>query len=106
MEIWHFRKLFDMRLKSKLPTFISNFLSNRAFNSIYSTYSNIQEQEMGAPQGSILSVILFSIKVNSLAKVLNDNFLGKNMIIIKGQVQLCLNQIENFVMVNGFKLSS
>jgi hypothetical protein len=95
-----------MGLKSKLPTFISNFLSNRAFNSVYSTYSNIQEQEMG----SILSVTVFSIKVNSLAKVVNDNFLicfrGKNMNIIKGQVQLCLNQIENFVMVNGFKLSS
>jgi hypothetical protein len=99
-----------MGLKSKLPTFISNFLSNRAFNSVYSTYSNIQEQEMGAPQESILSVTVFSIKVNSLAKVVNDNFLicfrGKNMNIIKGQVQLCLNQIENFVMVNGFKLSS
>jgi len=25
--------VFDMRLKGKLPTFISNFLSNRAFNS-------------------------------------------------------------------------
>ena len=65
---------------------------------------------MGVPQGSILSVTLFSINVNSLANVLNDNFLicfrGKNMNIIKGQVQLCLNQIEHFVMVNGFKLSS
>jgi hypothetical protein len=59
---------------------------------------------MGAYQGSILSVTLFSIKINSLAKVLNDNFLicfrVKNMNIIKGQLQLCLNQIENFVMVN------
>ena len=65
---------------------------------------------MGAPHRSILSVTLFSIKINSLSKVLNDNFLicfrGKNMNIIKGQVQLCLNEIENFVMVNGFKLSS
>jgi hypothetical protein len=65
---------------------------------------------MGAPQRSILSVTLFSIKINSLAKVLNDNFLicfrGKNINIIKGQVQLCLNDIENLAMVNGFKLSS
>jgi hypothetical protein len=65
---------------------------------------------MGAPQGSILSVTLFSINVNSLAKVLNDNFLicfrCKNMNIIKGQVQVCLNLIEHFVMVSGFKLSS
>jgi hypothetical protein len=65
---------------------------------------------MGAPQRSILSVTLFSIKINSLAKVLNDNFLicfrGKNINIIKGQLQLCLKYIKNFVMVNGFKLSS
>jgi len=65
---------------------------------------------MGAPQGSILSVTLFSIMINSLAKVLNDNFVicfrGKNMNIIKGQLQLCLNKIENLEMVNGFKFSS
>jgi hypothetical protein len=40
---------------------------------VNSTYSDIQEQEMGVPQGSILSVTLFSIKINSLAKILNDN---------------------------------
>jgi hypothetical protein len=31
---------------------------------------------MGVPQGSILSITLFSIKINSLAKVLNDNIEG------------------------------
>jgi hypothetical protein len=50
---------------------------------------------MGSLQGSILSVTLFSIKINSLANVLNDSFLicfrVKNMNIIKGQLQLCLN---------------
>jgi hypothetical protein len=49
-----------MRLKGKLPNFISNFLSDREFNvRVNSTYSDIQEQEMGVPQGSILSVTLF-----------------------------------------------
>jgi hypothetical protein len=43
---------------------------------VNSTYSDIQEQEMGVPQGSILSVTLFSIKINSLAKNLNDNIEG------------------------------
>jgi hypothetical protein len=38
---------------------------------VNSTYSDIQEQEMGVPQGSILSVTLFSIQINSLAKDLN-----------------------------------
>jgi hypothetical protein len=57
-----------MRLKGRLPTFIANSLSGRDFNvSVNSTYSEIQEQEMGVPQGSIISVTLFSIKVNILA---------------------------------------
>ena len=53
------KDLFDMRLKGKLFTFISNFLSDREFNvRVNSTYSDIQEQEMGGTQGSILSVTL------------------------------------------------
>jgi len=64
------KDLFDIGLKGKLPTFISNFLSERYFKvRVNSTYSNICEQEMGVSQGSILSVTLFSIKINSLAKV-------------------------------------
>jgi hypothetical protein len=78
----------------------------------------MQEQEMGVPQGCILSVTLFSIKINSLAKVLNDNiegslyvddflicYRGKNMNIIERQLQLCLNKIETWAMENGFKFS-
>ena len=81
-----------------------------------STYSDIQEQEMGVPQGSILSVTLFSIKINSLAKVLNDNiegslyvddflicYRGKHMNTIERQLQLCLNKIVKWAMENGFK---
>jgi hypothetical protein len=65
------------------------------------TYSDIQEQEMGVPQGSILSVTLFSIKINSFAKILNDNiegslyvddflicYRGKNMNNIERQLHL------------------
>ena len=74
---------------------------------------------MGVSQGSILSVTLLSININSLGKVLNDNikvylfvddflvcYWGKNMKIIEGQLQLCLNKIEHCVMMNGFKFSS
>ena len=71
------KDLFDMGLKGKLFIFISNFLSDREFNvRVNSTYSDIQEQEIGVPQGSILSVTLLGIQINSLAKVLNDNIEG------------------------------
>jgi hypothetical protein len=106
------KDLFDMRLKGKLFTFISNFLSDREFNvRVNSTYSDIQEQEIGVPQGSILSVTLLGIQINSLAKVLNDNiegslyvddflicYRGKNINIIERQLQLCLNKIEQWAM--------
>ena len=61
---------------------------------------------MGVPQGAILSVTLFSIKINSLAKVLNDHTDGSlfvddfsiscrscNMATVERQLQLCLNKI-------------
>ena len=52
MEIWHFKRPL-MGLEGKLPNFISNFLSDREFIvRVNSTYSDIQEQEMGVPQGS------------------------------------------------------
>ena len=86
---------------------------------VNSTYSEIQEQEMGVPQGSILSVTLFSIKINSLAKDLNDNiegslyvddflicYRGTNMNNIERQLQICLNKIEKWAMENEFKFSS
>ena len=86
---------------------------------VNSTYCDIQEQEMGVSKGSILSVTLFSIKINSLAKVLSeyiegflyvDDFLicyrGKNMNNIERQLQICLNKIKKLAMENGFKFSS
>ena len=62
---------------------------------------------MGVPHGSILSVTLLSMKINSLSNDLNDNiegslcvddvrlcYLCKNMTSIERQLQLCLNKIE------------
>ena len=64
--------LHNMGLKGKLPNFIKAFLSDRKFQiHIGSTLSNIQNQEEGVPQGSILSVILFNIKINSIINCLN-----------------------------------
>ena len=58
------------------PNFIKNFLGNRNFNIIRLGSTDNFEQEMGVPQGSILSVILFSIKINSLAKFLRGDMHG------------------------------
>ena len=108
-----------MGLKGRLPNFLADFLSDRHFNvKGIKTFSEEYDQEMGVPQGSILSVTLFSIKINSIARVLQDNIEGslyvddflicysaKNMSTIERQLQLCLNRIEKWASENGFKFS-
>ena len=73
---------------------------------------------MGVPQGSFLSVTLFSFKIKNLATVLNSDTLGslyvddfvlcfksKNNISIERQLRLCLQKNQNWANENGFKLS-
>ena len=73
---------------------------------------------MGVPQGSILSVTLFSLKINSLATILKNETLGslfvhdfvlcyksKNMNSIERHLQLCLQKNQNWADENGFKFS-
>ena len=62
----------NMGLKGRLPKFINAFRSDRKFRVLTdSTLSNIQNQEEGVPEGRILSVILFNIKINSINNCLN-----------------------------------
>ena len=112
------RDLNDFGLKGRLPHFIDNFLSNRNFKvPVGTTLSDLQGQE-GVPQGSILSVTLFSIKINDIVKTLNpgvdcslyvDDFLicyrSKHIHTIERQLQQCLNKIQKWALENGFKFS-
>ena len=71
------KDLHNIGLKGNLPNFIKNFLGNRNFNiRLGSTISDNFEQEMGVPQGSILSVTLFSIKIKSIVQVLRYGMQG------------------------------
>ena len=68
---WKYGILKDLhvaRLRGRMPIFITQFLENRNFRvRLGSTFSDVLDLEMGVPQGSILSVTLISIKINSLA---------------------------------------
>ena len=113
------RDLIDFGLKDRLLNFIDNFLSNRNFKVCVRTIlSDLQGQEVGVPQGSILSVTLFSIKINNIVKALNsgvdcslyvDNFLicygSEHIHTIEHQLQQCLNKIQKWALENGFKFS-
>ena len=114
------KDLFNLGLRGNLPIFIEKFLDNRIFHvRVGSTLSYGVYQEQGVPQGSILSVTLFAIKINSIVKCLTKDikaslyvddfqicFSGKNMSTIERQLQLCLNKLDTWSYENGFKFST
>jgi len=54
-----------------MPKYISTFLTGRKFSvRVGGTLSDLYDQQEDVPQGSILSVTLFSIKIDSIAKCL------------------------------------
>ena len=74
---------------------------------------------MGVPQGSILSVTLFGLKINSLVKAISpgvecslyvNDFLicyrSKHIHIIERHLQQCLNKLTDWSDTNGFRFSS
>jgi len=74
---------------------------------------------MGVPQGSILSVTLFGLKINSIVKAISpgvdcslyvDEFLicyrSKHIHFIERHLQQCLNKLHDWVDTNGFKFSA
>ena len=119
---WRYGILKDIHkhgLRSRLPTFIENFLLDRTMQvRVGSSLSDYYDQEQGVPQGGVLYTTLFSIKINDIVKCLGnltdcslyvDNFCicyrSKSMATIERQLQQNLNKIENWATSNGFKFS-
>ena len=114
------KDLHNAGLRGRLPCFIEGFLRNRNFCvRLGSCLSDLHEQEMGVPQGSILSVTLFGLKINSIVKAISpgvdcslyvDDFLicyrSKHIHIIERHLQQCLNKLNDWTDTNGFKFSS
>ena len=112
--------LWDLGLRGQLPRFIKSFLSERFFRvRVGSTLSELHKQEMGVPQGSILSPALFSIKINNIVKAVLkgtdcslfvDDFAlcvsGKMLNRVERAMQLCVNSVPKWVSENGFKFST
>ena len=101
--------LYDFGIRGRLAYFISAFLNERQFRvRVGDTFSDPHEQEMGVPQGSILSVTLFSVKINNIVKsvclgvecfLYVDDFCicyrSKHMHTIERQLQKVLNNLKN-----------
>ena len=113
------KDLHDFGLRGRLPLFISAFLDKRFFRvRVGNTVLGAREQEMGVPQGCILSVTFFSVKINSIVKAICpgvdcslyvDDFVicfrSRNMNIIERQLQQCINKLQTWSEENGLKFS-
>ena len=59
MEVWLYEGYHDAGLRGRRPSFIDGFLKNRKFHARIGTCtSDPVDQEMGVPQGSLLTVTL------------------------------------------------
>jgi len=66
------RDTYNAGLRGGLPGFIEDLLKNKKFHvRIGSCYSDFFDQEMGVPQGSILSVTLFGLEIKSILSKLS-----------------------------------
>ena len=67
------KDIHKLGLRGRLPTFIENFLADRAMQvRVGSSLSDYYDQEQDVPQGSVLSTTLFSIKINDIVKCLGN----------------------------------
>jgi len=63
--------IFNAGLRGRLPLFIQGFLRNQELCVRLGYHkSDLFDQQMGVPQGSIMSVTLFALKINSIVKIL------------------------------------
>ena len=66
------KDLHEAGLRGRLSCFIEGFLKNRQFSvRLGACLSGLFDQEMGVPQGSVLSVTLFALKINLIVKAIS-----------------------------------
>ena len=111
--------LYKTGLRGRLPMFICDFLSDRYFKvRVGNIYSDPYSQEEGVPQGSIISVTLFSLKINSIVSCLLPDikcslyvddlaiyYSSSHMPSIERKLQQSLNRLGRWCDENGFKFS-
>ena len=96
------------------------FLKDQQFTVTMDGVHSAQHQQIsGVPQGSVLSVMLFAVNINSLAKVIYEDihsslfvddlqifYRGMHIHEIEEKLQSNINRITDWADRNGFRFSS
>ncbi|WP_316399482.1 reverse transcriptase domain-containing protein [Bradyrhizobium sp. 33ap4] len=111
--------LYSYGIRGRMLKLIQNFLRDRFFRvRVGTTYSRLFQQENGVPQGSVLSVTLFIVKMNSIAKAIprtifyslyvddvQISYSSSSLPVAERQLQIATNKISAWATQNGFKFS-
>ena len=74
-------ELYNSGMRGNLPNIIVDFLSDRRFHvKVCGEVSREFTQDMGVPQGSVLSCTLFLIAINTISRIVN-NFLTYSLYV-------------------------
>ena len=112
--------LQQQNVNGPILKFLSNFLTNRRFQILFgNTLSEPKCQENGVPQGSVLSVTMFQIAINTVFKFINEPSVKclayaddlvifsrhKNAKTLQNNLQKAIDSLETWSSKTGFKFS-
>ena len=114
------QELHSFGMRGKLPLLIMDFLKDRIFKvRIGNTYSKEFSQEMGVPQGSVLSVTLFLIAINTVMRVITGqvnvslyvddmrfSIASQRLESATRRMQTCLRKLDTWTEQTGFRFST
>jgi ribonuclease HI len=120
---WKFgilKELHQFGLRGHLPLFIQQFLTTRVFQvRLGTTLSSLYPQDLGVPQGSVLSVTLFSVAINSVVRCIPasvDSLLyvddltiyvvSKQQSFAERRIQQALDRLAEWSSKTGFQFSA
>ena len=113
------KELHRLGLRGKLPMLIMDFLQDRKFQvRIGENLSREFNQEMGVPQGSVLSCTLFLIAINTVMRIITGNVevslyvddmkvsvASPRLASATRRMQTCLRQLDLWTADTGFRFS-
>lgn len=107
-------------IRGRMGKFIANFLEDRTFRvAIGNSLSSLRNMESGVPQGTILAVTLFLVRMTEVKryiprgvsiKLYADDILliahGKSASYVRKKIQEAVTRVETWTQYLGFELAS